>query len=152
VEFNADLQSASVDKFAYYTATIGSTAAVDKMLTDIRGYGYTMPEAETILGLDAGTLTDFAASVGIPAFAAGANVLPDDMLALVHKGEAIIPAPFNPYLRGGEAKNTNADENNGANNSEVIAELRALRAELTRVKDLLDRVTEGGNAMLTAAA
>ena len=110
-----------------------------------------MEEAETILGVDKGTFEQTAKAYNIPAFAAGANVLPDDMIAMVHKGEAIIPAPFNPYLRGGEIKNRNTQENNNANNSDVVAELRALRAELTRVKDLLDRVTEGGNAMLTTA-
>lgn len=148
VEFNADLQSAAVDKFAYYTATIGSTEAVDKMLTDIRGYGYTMPEAETILGLDAGTLTDFAASVGIPAFAQGANVVPNDMLALIHQGEAIIPAPFNPYLNSG-------NNNSGANNNQdLLAELKALREEVialrtesARTTSLLSDVTEGGSGM-----
>jgi hypothetical protein len=147
VEFNADLQAAAVDKFAYYTATIGSASAVDKMLTDIRSYGYTMPEAETILGLDAGTLTDFAASVGIPAFAAGANVVPNDMLALVHQGEAIIPAPFNPYLNSG-------NNNSGANNNELLAELKALREEVialrtesARTTSLLSDVTEGGSGM-----
>ena len=152
VEFDAGLQGEAQKLYGYLSDTLGTAGAVEAFTTQIKGYGYTLEEAETILGADKGSFEQVAKAYNIPAFAAGANVLPDDMLALVHKGEAIIPAPFNPYLRGGEAKNTNADENNGANNSEVIAELRALRAELTRVKDLLDRVTEGGNAMLTAAA
>ena len=148
VEYSADLQAAAVDKFAYYTATIGSSAAVDKMLADIKGYGYTMPEAETILGLDAGTLTDFAASVGIPAFASGANIIPSDMLAVVHQGEAIIPAPFNPYL------NNVANNSTVNNNQDLLIELRALREEVAALRvesarsaSLLNDVTEGGNGM-----
>ena len=151
VEFNAGLQGEAQKLYGYLTDTLGAAGAVEAFATQIKGYGYTMEEAETILGVDKGTFEQAAKAYNIPAFAAGANVLPDDMIAMVHKGEAIIPAPLNPYLRGGEIKNTNTQENNNANNSDVIAELRALRAELTRVKDLLDRVTEGGSAMLTTA-
>lgn len=151
VKFDAVLQGEAQKLYGYLTDTLGAAGAVEAFATQIKGYGYTLEEAETILGVDKGTFEQATKAYNIPAFAAGVNVLPDDMIAMVHKGEAIIPAPFNPYLRGGEIKNTNTEENNNANNSEIIAELRALRAELTRVKDLLDRVTEGGNAMLTTA-
>jgi hypothetical protein len=33
----------------------------------------------------------------------------------------------------------------------MVAELKALRAELTRITALLENVTEGGNAMRTTA-
>ena len=41
--------------------------------------------------------------VGVPAFDVGTNYLPNDMLAMVHKGEAIIPAQRN--LPGNNSSN-----------------------------------------------
>lgn len=82
----------------------------------------------------------------IPAFADGANILGSDMIAQVHKGEAIIPAKFNPW-NGGLLS---------ADNSELINEVRALRNEVvllrseaqataihtSRTAKILDRNTE----------
>jgi hypothetical protein len=61
--------------------------------------------------------------VTIPAFAVGTNRVPQDMLAMVHKDEAIIPAAFNPWARGA----------NGSND-DLIAEVRALRAEVAELR------------------
>lgn len=61
--------------------------------------------------------------VTIPAFAVGTNRVPQDMLAMVHKDEAIIPAAFNPWARGA----------NGGND-DLIAEVRALRAEVAELR------------------
>lgn len=61
--------------------------------------------------------------VAIPAFAVGTNRVPQDMLAMVHKDEAIIPAAFNPWARGA----------NGSND-DLIAEVRALRAEVAELR------------------
>jgi hypothetical protein len=48
------------------------------------------------------------ASGAIPAFAAGTNYVPNDMLAVIHKGEAIVPAKYNqPGATGGGANITN---------------------------------------------
>ena len=82
----------------------------------------------------------------IPAFADGANLLNSDMIAQVHKGEAIIPAKFNPW-NGGSLS---------GDNSELINEVRALRNEVvllrseaqataihtSRTAKILDRNTE----------
>lgn len=36
----------------------------------------------------------------IPKLATGTNYVPDDMLAMIHEGEAVIPKKFNPYANG----------------------------------------------------
>lgn len=36
----------------------------------------------------------------IPKLATGTNYVPDDTLAMIHKGEAVIPKKFNPYANG----------------------------------------------------
>lgn len=53
----------------------------------------------------------------LPKFAAGTNYVPEDMVAVIHQGEAIIPRAFNPMAGGASA------------NAELLAELRALRQE-----------------------
>lgn len=36
----------------------------------------------------------------IPKLATGTNYVPDDMLAMIHEGEAVVPKKFNPYANG----------------------------------------------------
>ena len=36
----------------------------------------------------------------IPALATGTNYVPEDTLAMIHKGEAVVPKKFNPYANG----------------------------------------------------
>lgn len=126
----------------------------DKQLRTLNGWSGTIEEAKVILtpafnsmapeefyaalkslGISAammdamyewpkGTANEWANSYGLPSFAVGANVLPNDMIAQVHKGEAIIPAKFNPW-NGGELVN---------DNSVLIAEIKALREEVVLLR------------------
>jgi hypothetical protein len=71
--------------------------------------------------------TDAAAALhaaGIPGFAVGTNYVPRDMLAQIHQGEAIIPAAFNPERYG-----------KASGNDALIAEIKALRAEVAALRD-----------------
>lgn len=72
----------------------------------------------------------------LPSFAVGTNYVPQDMVAQIHKGEAIVPAAFNPMLGG-------VSHNGG--NAELVAEVRALRqqvAELQATADKTERNTK----------
>lgn len=95
--------------------------------------------------------------VRVPAYAVGTNVVPRDMLAQIHEGEAIIPKAFNPWAGG-------VGMNGGQGISpDVLAEIRALRKQNALLQALLqsiersnqqlaqqfDAVTAGGNAMAT---
>jgi hypothetical protein len=66
-------------------------------------------------------ISPYMRKLGIPGFAVGTNYVPYDMVAQIHKGEAIVPAPFNPaaFQSGG--------------NAEVVAELRQTNAQLAKV-------------------
>ena len=59
---------------------------------------------------------------GIPGFAVGTNYVPNDMLALVHQGEAIVPAAYNPA-------------NGGSSRTDALIE--GLTAEVKRLQEVV---------------
>lgn len=94
----------------------------------------------------------------IPKLDVGTNYVQRSGLAIIHEGEAVVPKAYNPAANVNALRAAN-------NNSELTAEMRAMRKEneqlrkdlnllLSRVADstektadLIDEVTEGGNAM-----
>ena len=119
-------------------------------LVELRRY-----QGQTAASLDTtGNTLASRYGLSVPSFDVGTNLVPQDMLAMVHRGEAIVPAAYNPA-------------NNGTTqgNSELIAEVRALRAEVAALRadgsttatyakktsDTLVRVTRDGNAVVTTA-
>lgn len=85
----------------------------------------------------------------IPSFDVGINRVPHDMLAYIHKDEAVVPAKYNEY---------NPNAATGSTDSKLLVEVRdllysiagssALTVEIQQKSlDILDDVTEGGNAM-----
>jgi hypothetical protein len=92
----------------------------------------------------------------LPSFAVGTNYVPNDMVAQIHEGEAIIPKAYNPSAGG------------GGNSGSVVEAIQTLTAEVANLKfamaatakntsglpqlvDHFDNVTEGGNAMRVEA-
>lgn len=87
-------------------------------------------------------------------FAVGTNYVPSDMFAKIHEGERIVPKADNQAMIA-------ALQSPQANNEVLVAEIKALRAEVVELRrvaeksgddtrqlvELVDNVTEGGNAM-----
>lgn len=74
--------------------------------------------AQTAASL-AATLRALGQSFGfdVPKLATGTNMVPSEMLAVLHPGEAVVPREYNPAAGG------------GLPGTDVVAELRALRAD-----------------------
>lgn len=60
---------------------------------------------------------------GLPSYDIGTNFVPRDTLAMVHRGEAIVPEAFNPWAGG------------GGGGGDLAAEVRALRAEAVQNRE-----------------
>ncbi len=117
---------------------------------------WTIDDIARAFGVDPADLRKMFEDQNIPAFATGINRVPYDMVAQIHKDEAIVPAAYNPFNPGAQRF--------GGGESALVEELRALRKEVAELRtisavtasntaplpvmaDQFDSVTEGGNAM-----
>jgi hypothetical protein len=69
-----------------------------------RRAGITMPEVDSMMGWAPGMIEDWATKQGLPLYRFGTNFVPETGLALLHRGEAVIPEGLNSaganYLQG----------------------------------------------------
>lgn len=115
----------------------GAAASVQQLYAAAKQYGVNQAELAAASGYHLEDVQKLFAKHGIPAFDVGTNYVPQDMLAQIHKGEAIIPAAYNPAAGG-----------QGAGNTAVLEELRALRAEVATLRAAQER----GNSYAQRAA
>lgn len=97
-----------------------------------------------------------ALGLEVPALATGTNFVPQDMLAMLHEGEAVVPRAFNPAA-GGAAPGSAGVDSSGV--AAFVQELRGLRAEVrsgvehgAKTARILDRVARDGNAFVITPA
>jgi phage-related minor tail protein len=101
-------------------------------------------ELQVIRGQTAGALeklgNQFAGQYGlsVPSFDVGTNLVPQDMLAMVHKGEAIIPAAYNPANGWG-----------GGSSDALLAAFQALQKEVAALR--VAQATGNENTLITAS-
>lgn len=89
----------------------------------------------------------------IKAYATGTKFVPNDMIAQIHKGEAIIPAEYNPFVKHNAEHNTNNQDtqiNNYRNqtNSPQNTINIDLRGATITDQDLITRVSQAINREL----
>lgn len=96
--------------------------------------------------------------LSIPKFDVGTNYVPQDMIAQIHKGEAIVPAAYNPAA-GGMANNgagllaqAQALRDMADSMTRMAAGISAIETNTRETRKTLDRVSQGGDALLTVAA
>ena len=110
-----------------YTLAVRETAA-DLKLTGAAGKAAADAEALRI----AQFFANFYSSAA-PQYAVGTPFVPNDQLAVVHKGEAIIPAAHNPYARSKSATVS------ASTNSDTRAEAVATMSMLNQVLKMMQK-------------
>lgn len=104
-----------------YAATLPQDDTGARMLYDAAvANGVSSAELDAAMGFAPGSSLAWAVSHNLPAFARGTNYVPRDMVAMVHQGEAIVPARYNPANGG---------------NAELVAEIKALREEVRILRE-----------------
>lgn len=123
--FNA---AAIADAAAAVLAANPGAAGVGSILDALQGQGFSMAEYNEMFNLPPGTLEAEAKALGKPIYHTGTTYVPETGFALLQKGEAVIPTAYNPWANGAM----------GGSDAEVVAELRATRAELVEMSRQLD--------------
>lgn len=84
-----------------FETTIAMLSAIIKYLADPGGWAGVGLSA---MAAAAGAVQIAAIKAApLPSFDVGANYVPEDMLAMIHKGETILPAPMAESVRRGDA-------------------------------------------------
>jgi phage-related minor tail protein len=96
----------------------------------MKGSGFTLAQLDAILGYPADYLEAFAREAGLPIFHRGTNYVPQTGLALLEKGEAVIPKAYNSVQGPGYTPPLNGTSANSESMDKLIAEVRGLRAQV----------------------
>lgn len=132
--------------------------ALSRTLIDLAtAQATTLAEVERVRAATAASLEQTGSmlagryGLSIPKLATGTPYVPQDMLAMLHEGEAVIPKAYNPAA--GASDSTAAEIRQLRAQVETLTALLARTAGATeKSRDLLNSVTEGGRAMQTEPA
>lgn len=140
-------------------SAINAGWSAQQLLDAVVSTGTSLQDVATAYGISVDQVRENLAAGGatnIPFYETGTNMVPNDGLAYLHKGEAVIPKAYNPAMGGSGC------------NEELLAEIRALKNEVAILKDAavettkntrlmpqmanqFDSVTTGGNVMRNKA-
>lgn len=104
----ANLQGAKAAAYAPAIVDVTSKSAEEKaaLYRQMLGSGLSDAQIRAQVNKTTGLQTDtdwdlLRKLAGIPGYAVGANYIPNNQLAVLHEGEAVIPKAFNPWAGGG---------------------------------------------------
>jgi hypothetical protein len=119
--------STEADLNKLYQSVLGRAPDAEGLAVWMNAYGPQMDEAERADWMKDAQATDEYKK--LHPFAVGTNFIPEDMPALVHKGERIIPAADNRALMARLQSPGSGD------NAALVAEFKALRDEVKQLRE-----------------
>ncbi|WP_019578326.1 phage tail length tape measure family protein [Curvibacter lanceolatus] len=132
---------ARLDGLSTLAQKFTGTGNVKGLLEATQASGATLSDLATVAGFRYEDLLKAAESVGVPRFAVGTNYVPQDMLALIHEGEAIVPKAYNPAAQGLPQTSSGTAELL----TRLIAEVQALRAQTAQLEAQARRTADATN-------
>ena len=130
-----------LDSLATLAQKFTGTGNVKGLLEATHASGATLSDLATVAGYRYEDLLKAAESVGVPRFAVGTNYVPQDMLALIHEGEAIVPKAYNPAAHALPQASSASSELL----TRLIAEVQALRAQTAQLEAQARRTADATN-------
>lgn len=129
----------TANALAPYLAGVMPVDALDQLdyLGDIQAIA---AQQLDMLGLINSNLRAANAGAGVPSYAVGTGYVPTTGLAMIHEGEAIVPAHVNAWLKSSGWSGGGTDER-------VVVELRSIRERL----ESLERSNVSGHAAVAGA-
>ena len=108
IDATAVLSTSERDSFiaaASQRASANGTSAEAEFVKYLVSIGWNAGMGDKAMGWPSGATNAWATANGFPAFERGINYLPNDTMALLHEGEAVIPKAYNPYKPGAQGSN-----------------------------------------------
>lgn len=136
---------ARLDSLATLAQQFTGTGNVKGLLEATQASGATLSDLATVAGFRYEDLLKAAESVGVPRFAVGTNYVPQDMLALIHEGEAIVPKAYNPAYNPAAHALPQTDGATAELLTRLIAEVQALRAQTAQLEAQARRTADATN-------
>ncbi|WP_019578313.1 phage tail length tape measure family protein [Curvibacter lanceolatus] len=130
-----------LDSLSTLAQKFTGTGNVKGLLEATQASGATLSDLATVAGFRYEDLLKAAESVGVPRFAVGTNYVPQDMLALIHEGEAIVPKAYNPAAHA----LPQTDSAPAELLTRLIAEVQALRAQTAQLEAQARRTADATN-------
>ena len=134
----AQLLKGFIDDQLKFAQTAGEGAAVANVYGAAKSYGFTQADIATVSGYSTAEVNALFDRYSIPRFAVGTDYVPNDTLAMVHKGEQIVPAAYNPHANG------NAQSNAGIERrlEQLQADARVAQATMAALMSRLVKLNE----------
>jgi hypothetical protein len=126
----------------YRDALASSGGSVRDLIEQFVGSGGSLDKLAVVGNVGLGDLEKLADELGIKRFDVGTNRVPQDMLAMVHRNEAIVPAAFNPWAGGTGMGAVNSNARLETLLSQLIDENRTQAGQIVRLQGVVAKLLQ----------